>query len=198
MPFNPYDHAWANERFGDMDLRARNRFSQTDPAGNRFLKDGVRYVGEQFLGRFDGTDLDGWHREVKAVTNHELAPYLGRIQPVSGHVGAGYLTTYYPGKWERTGRATSPTFTARDDQYLMFLIAGVPDDLVGMRLLADGREVAMWRGDNWHHFNLVIFPLHQFAGQQLQLEIFNHEVGDRPRLMLDHVMLVRKESPGAQ
>ena len=198
MPFDVCDHAWANERFGDMDLRARNRFSQTDPAGNRFLRDGVRYVGEQFLGRFDGTDLDGWQREVKAVTNHELAPFTDRVFPVSGHVGPGFLTTYYPGKWERTGRATSPQFTARDDQYLMFLIAGEPHDRVGMRLLADGEEVAMWRGDNWHDFKLVIYPLRQFAGQQLQLEIFSNEVGDRPRLMLDHVMLVRKESSGSQ
>ena len=73
MPFNVFDHAWANARFGDSDLRATNRFSQTDPAGNRFTKNGVRYVGEQFLGRFDGSDLDGWYREVKAVTNHALA-----------------------------------------------------------------------------------------------------------------------------
>ena len=196
MPFDVHDHAWANERFGDVDLRARNRFSQTEPAGNRFTRDGVRYVGEQFIGRFDGTDLDGWHREVKAVTNHELAPFTDRIFPVSGHVGPGFLTTYYPGKWERMGRATSPTFTARDNQFLMFLIAGEPDDRVGMRLLADGSEVVVWRGDNWNAFQLVIYPLGHVAGQQLQLEIFNNEVGDRPRLMLDHVMLVRQESTG--
>ena len=193
MPINVYDHAWANERFGNMDLRARNRFSQTDPAGNRFLWDGVRFVGEQFLWRFDGTDLDGWHREVKAVTNHELAPYFDRIHPVQGHVGPGFLTTYFPGKWERTGRATSPTFAARDDQYLMFLIAGERHDQVGLRLLADGEEAAVWRGANWGSFDMVIFPLRQLAGKELQLEIFNNEIGDRPRLMLDHVMLVRRE-----
>ena len=194
MPFDVFDHAWANERFGDMDLRARHRFSQTDPAGNRFTQDGVRYVGEQFLGRFDGTDLDGWQRDSKAVTNHELAPFDDRIFPVRGHVGPGFLTTYYPGKWERTGRATSPTFTARDDQYLVFLIAGEAHDRVGLRLLADGEEVALWRGVSWEAFEMVIYPLRQLAGKELQLEIFNHEIGDRPRLMLDHVMLVRRES----
>ena len=194
MPFNVVDHVWANERFAGHDVRANNRYSQTDPAGNRLTKDGVRYVGEQFLGRFDGSDLDGWHREGKAVTNHALAPYFDRVYPIRGHVGPGFLTTYFPGKWERTGRATSPTFTARDDQYLMFLIAGEPHDHVGMRLLADGEEVAMWRGDKWGAFELVIHPLNHVAGQQLQLEIVNNEVGDRPRLMLDHVMLVRRES----
>ena len=198
MPFDVFDHAWANERFGEMDLRARNRFSQTDPAGNRLTKGGVRYVGEQFLGRFDGSDLDGWHREVKAVTNHALAPFHDRIYPIRGHVGTGFLTTHFPGKWERTGRAYSPTFTAREDQYLTFLIAGEPHEHVGMRLLAHGKEVAVWRGDNWEAFELVVYPLHQVAGKQLQLEIFNNEIGDRPRLMLDHVMLVRQESPGSQ
>ena len=198
MPFDVFDHAWANERFDDLDLRATNRFSQTDAAGNRFAKDGVRYVGEQFLGRFDGTDLDGWQRDEKAVTNHELAPFGDRIFPVRGHVGPGFLTTYYPGKWERTGRATSPTFTARDDQYLVFLIAGEAHDRVGLRLLADGEEVALWRGANWEAFELVVYPLRDVAGRELQLEIVNHEVGDRPRLMLDHVMLVREEAAVSQ
>ena len=197
MPFDVFDHAWANERFADHDVRAINRYSQTDPAGNRFTKDGVRYVGEEFLGRFDEitseTELDGWRREVKAVTNHALAPFADRVYPVAGHVGPGFLTTFYPGKWERTGRAYSPTFVAWDDQYLAFLIAGERHDHVGMRLLADGHEVAVWRGDSWGDFELVTYPLRQVAGKELQLEIFNNEIGDRPRLMLDHVMLVRRE-----
>ena len=198
MPFEVIDHAWANERFGHLDLRANNRFSQDDPAGNRVIEHGVRYVGEEFLGRFEDRGLDGWRREGKAVTNHILGPFYDRRYPVRGHVGPGFLTTYYPGKWERTGRATSPTFTARDDQYLMFLIAGERHDFVGLRLLADGEEVAVWRGDNWRDFEMVIYPLRQLAGKELQLEIFNHEIGDRPRLMLDHVMLVRQESPDGQ
>ena len=198
MPFDVVDHLWANEHFGNFDLRARNRFSPTDPTANRFTHHGVRYVGEQFLGRFDGTDLDGWHREVKAVTNHGLAPFLKRIAPIRGRVGPGFLTTYYPGKWERTGRAISPVFSATEDQYLAFLIAGEFDDLVGMRLLADGQEVAVWRSDSSEYFELVIHPLHDVAGKELQLEIFNHEIGDRPRLMLDHVMLVRMEPVTSQ
>ena len=80
----------------------------------------------------------------------------------------------------------------------MFLIAGEPHDDVGMRLLADGEEVAVWRGDNWREFEMVVYQLRDVAGKELQLEIFNNEVGDRPRLMLDHVMLVREESPGTQ
>ena len=176
MPFDVFDHQWANDRFGDMNLRARNRFSQTDPAGNRFTDDGVRYVGEQFLGRFEDRGLDGWQREGKAVTNHVLGPFHDRIYPIRGHVGPGFLTTYFPGKWERTGRAYSPTFVARDNQLLMFLIAGERNDFVGMRLLADGEEIAVWRSDNWTVFEMVIYPLREVAGKELQLEIFSNEI----------------------
>ena len=202
MSFNAVDHDWANQRFAAFDLRAKNRFSQTDPAGNRFAVDGSGefvYVGEEFLGRFENGGMDGWHVEGKAVSNHAQNPFLDTVDsPVFGHVGPGYLTTYFLGKWERTGRAVSPTFTARDDQYLAFLIAGELHDLVGLRLLADGQEVAVWRSDSSKYFELVIHPLHDVAGKELQLEIFNHEIGDRPRLMLDHVMLVRRESPDSQ
>ncbi len=197
ISFSVADHDWANQRFAGLDLRAKNRFSQTDPAGNRFGIDGIdtgAYVGEEFLGRFENGGMDGWQVDGKAVSNHALNPYLDtRRRPVIGHVGPGYLTTYFLGKWERTGRATSPTFTARDDQYLAFLIAGEFHDHVGLRLLADGQEVAVWRGENREDFELVIYPLREVAGKDLQLEIFNHEIGDRPRLMLDHVMLVRRE-----
>ena len=200
MSFNAVDHDWANQRFAGLDLRAKNRFSQTDPAGNRFIVDGNRtiaYVGEEFLGRFENGEMDGWQVEGKAVSNHAQNPFLDTVDhPVAGHVGPGYLTTYFLGKWERTGRASSPTFTARDDQHLAFLIAGEPHDLVGLRLLADGHEVAVWRGDDSENFELVVYPLHEVAGKELQLEIFNNEIGDRPRLMLDHVMLVRQELPG--
>ena len=198
MSFDVVDHDWANQRFASLDLRAKNRFSQIDPAGNRFVVDGIRtfaYVGEEFLGRFENGGMDGWQVDDKAVSNHALNPFFDTVDhPVAGHVGPGYLTTYFLGKWERTGRALSPTFTARDDQYLAFLIAGESHDLVGLRLLADGQEVAVWRGEDPAYFELVIYPLHELAGKELQLEIFNNEIGDRPRLMLDHVMLVRRES----
>ena len=197
MPFDAADHQWVNQRFADLDLRSVSYFSQTIPADNRLVIDDVRFVGEQFIGRFE-EGLDGWKSDHKAVSNNSDIVYYNLWMSVFGHVGPGFLTTYYPGKWERTGQAYSPTFTAREDQHLMFLIAGEPHEGVGLRLLADGQEIAVWRGDNWGEFELVVYPLRHVAGQELQLEIFNNEIGDRPRLMLDHVMLVREESPGTQ
>ena len=68
MPFDVADHQWANERFAGRDLRARNRFSLTDPAGNRFRVGGGHYVGVQFLGRFEG-GMDNWRVEGGANTS---------------------------------------------------------------------------------------------------------------------------------
>ena len=192
MPFDAADHQWANDRFAARDLKMANRFSQTTPADNLLVVDDTRFVGEQFIGRFE-VGLDGWTSDQKAVSNNKDIAYYGLGNTVFGHVGSGFLTTYHPGKWERTGQASSPTFTARQDQYLMFLIAGEPHDRVGIRLIADGEEVAVWRGENWREFEMVVYPLRDVAGKELRLEIFNHEIGERPRLMLDHVMLVRKE-----
>ncbi len=197
MPFDAADHQWVNEKFAGFDLRSVSRFSQAIPEDNSLVVDGRRFVGEQFIGQFE-TGLDGWKSDQKAVSNNKDIVFYGLSMPVFGHVGPGFLTTYYPGKWERTGRAYSPTFTSRKNQYLMFLIAGEPHEDVGMRLLADGDEVAIWRGDNWRDFDVVVFSLREVAGKALQLEIFNNEIGDRPRLMLDHVMLVREESPPSQ
>ena len=118
-----------------------NWFSQTDPAGNQLVVNGTRYVGELFLGRFE-TDLDGWRLEGKAVSNNNQLKYYKPGEPVFGHVGPGFLTTYWPGKWEKIGSALSPKFTARDDQFLMFLIAGYAGGDVEVRLLVDGQKVS--------------------------------------------------------
>ena len=195
MPFDVADHEWANARFDVSELRAVNRYSQTDPTGNRIFVDGVHFVGERFLGRFENS-LDGWWLEGKAVSNNSELSYPRAGEPIFGHVGPGYLSSYWPGKWERTGRALSPKFAARGDQYLMFLLAGISSDLVGFRLLADGKEAAVWRGNNTRQFDVIVYPLEEVAEKQLQLEIFNNEIGDYPRLLLDHVMLVRKASIG--
>ena len=199
MHFDAKDHQWVNKRFAGLDLRAVNRFSQTRPADNRIIANGVVYVGEQFLGRFENGSLDGWEVKGKGVSNHEVNPYLGTVHWLAfGHVGPGYLTTYYPGKWERQGSALSPRFTGSANQSLMFLIAGEASEHVGVRLLADGSQIAVWRGESLKSFDLVLYELSIVAGKQLQLEVFNNEIGDRPRLMLDHVMLVRREAPSAQ
>ena len=59
-----------------------------------------------------------------------------------------------------------------------------------MRLLADGAEVAAWRGKNTEHFERVAHLLDGLAGKRLHLELFDSEGGGWEHIMLDHVRLV--------
>ncbi len=197
MPFDASDHQWVLERFADRDLAYK---SPTDPAGNRFRLGNQRYIGEQFLGRFE-SGLDGWRVEGEAVTNHsEYRVYMG----MGRHVGSGFLTSYHPHRDKATGKALSPEFSARADQYLAFLIAGGSGHDVGLRLLADGEQVAVWRGQNSARFALIVYPLADVADKRLrldkhlQLELFDDSLDNWGHIMLDHVMLMRREADGGQ
>ena len=203
MPFDVGDHQWANERFADQDVRAKNRFGQTEPAANRFrigASDALLYVGERFLERFE-RGPEGWHFEGEAFSNHDQhAFYTGQL-PIFGHVGSGFLTSYHPNTGDAaTGQAFSPEFTAQADQSLAFLLAGGPGRNAGLRLLAEGETVAVWyAAGEWRHisgeraekFDLIVYPLSAVAGKRLQLQLFDHEPGHGGHIMLDHVMLVR-------
>ena len=154
---------------------------------------GHLYLGEQALARFEG-GFDGWLLEGEAVTNHGQHERYGGQQLISGNEGRGFLTSYHPDKGDRTtGRALSPMFTAESGQYLAFLIAGGTGGGVGLRLLADGDEAAVWRGENTERFKRVIYPLGEVAGQRLQLELFDDETGGWGHIMLDHVVLARRQ-----
>ncbi len=202
MPFDVADHQWANERFAGRDLRARHRFSLTEPADNRLRVGDRHYDGEQFLGRFEA-GLDGWTLTGDAVTNHrDQAFYVGQ-DPIFGHVGPGFLTSYHPEAGdESTGSARSPEFTATAGHHLAMRVgngsggqeragrvSGNSEINVGVRLLADGQEVAVWRGRS-RHLTLIVHPLARVAGQSLQLELFDHD--PEGHIMLDHVLLVRE------
>ena len=191
MPFNAVNAQWAAARFADRDLRARQILSTGEPSLNQFHVNGHSYIGEQYLGHFE-YDFDGWQLAGEAVSNfNQHANYEGQSF-LWGRAGSGFLTTYHPSKGnDATGRARSPKFVATADQCLAFLIAGGDGEKVGLRLLADGEEVAVWRGSSNERFELIVHPLAYVAGKSLQLELFDQlYFGERGHVMLDHVMLV--------
>ena len=194
MPFDAVTAQWAVESFAGRDLVARNTFSTSMPDRNRFLFDGHIYLGEQLLAHF-GNGLDGWRLSSDSFSNytqHESSQGQG---PLWARADSDFLTSYHPTLGNQaTGRAHSPTFTAAADQYLAFLIAGGQQEGVGLRLLADGDEVAVWRGRNSNDFKMTVHPLGYVAGRPLQLELFDQELGDWGHIMLDHAMLVTCDS----
>ena len=149
---------------------------------------------QRVLGSFE-EGLDDWRLDGDAVTiEGQHARTVGQ-QPIRGHVGRGFLTSYHPNRGDAvTGTARSPAFTSADGSLLTFLIAGGDGDGVGVRLLADGAEVAVWRGRDTEHFEEVGYLLAGLAGQTLHLELFDAEVGGWGHIMLDHVRLVQVDA----
>ncbi len=160
--------------------------------------DGRLLLGGSVLARFED-GFDGWLPEGEAITNHGQHEHYKGQQPIGGNMGRGFLTSYHPDKGDRaTGRALSLAFTAEPDQYLAFLIAGGMGSGVGLRLLADGEEAMVWRGENTERFRQVVHSLAEVAGRSLQLELFDHETGGWGHIMLDHVMLARRNENDPQ
>ena len=152
----------------------------------------AEYLGDvdanRLLGDFE-EGFDGWRLEGDAVTNHREHEYVQL--PIRGNVGPGFLTSYHPTASDAaTGAARSPEFTATNDELLAFRIAGGGGDGVGVRLLADGEPIEVWRGRNSEHFETVVHPLSGLADKTLQLEMFDHETGGWGHIMLDHVMVI--------
>ena len=194
MPFDAVSAQWAVESFADHDLVARNTFSTSVPGRNHFLFDGHIYIGEQILAHF-GNGLDGWRLSSDSFSNYAHHESSQDQRLIWARADSNYLTSYHPTLGNQaTGRARSPTFTAAADQYLAFLIAGGEKEGVGLRLLADGDEVAVWHGRNSNHFKMTVHPLGYVAGRPLQLELFDQESGKWGHIMLDHAMLVTCDS----
>ena len=194
MPFDSPDDQWAISRFSGQTLFHNGSFLKTHPtipsANQAVLPDGSLVVGERFIGDFE-SGMNGWLIEGDALTNHADFELYRWQQDVIGNIGPGFLTSYHPTNQDfPTSGAASPKFTAETDQYLAFLIAGGNADGVGVRLLSDGEEVAVWRGRDTEWFSPVIYPLADVAGKTLQLQLFDNESGYWGHIMLDHVLIL--------
>ena len=195
MPFDSPDTNWVISRFPKHTIYSKeNALLKTHPSypsDNHLLhSDGSVSFGKRFIGNFE-SGMNSWRVEGDAVTNHaDFELYQGQ-RDIFGNIGAGFLTSYHPTKGDiPTGSATSPKFAAESGEYLAFLIAGGEGDGVGVRLLSDGDEVAVWRGQNTEWFKPVIYSLAEHTGETLQLQLFDNESGGWGHIMLDHVIIL--------
>ncbi len=170
MPFDTNDHQWAVDHFAERELRVAGDF------------DGLRVISNFEDG------LDGWRLSGDGIGKYSPYPRF----PTIGYSGQGFLTSFHPRKGDAaTGTARSPEFTACPADSLSFLLAGGSSKYVGVRLLADGVGVQVWRGTGGV-FETIVHPLTKVAGKTLQLEMFDAEVEYGGRIALDHVTLVRE------
>ena len=184
------DPIWQG-RFGVRE-RIRDHYQSVDASSNQWHFGTLHLVGEQFIGQFED-GLDGWLLADEAVTNQSRHEQKQHQILITGSEGRGFLTTYHFDKGDAaTGQARARVFIPESDHYLVFLIAGGEGIGVGLRLWADEEEIMVWRGENTEDFKLVAYPLAEVAGRRLHLEMFDDETGGWGHIMLDHVMLARR------
>ena len=196
MPFDSHDAQWAFSRFSGRTIYSNElglaETHPTTPSYNRFLHPGGSLTFERFIGNFESDDRNEWRIEGDAVTNHADFEIYYLQRRIKGNIGAGFLTSFHPTDGDlSTGSATSPEFVVEADRYLTFLIAGGRGNGVGVRLLIDGEEAAVWRGQNTERFRTVIYPLAKHAGKTLQLQLFDNASGGWGHIMLDHIVILR-------
>lgn len=199
LPFDTRDRRWVTERFNGRDLRYSYR-SNALASDNRFCIDGRFYVGESFIERFE-RGLDSWRwtdRGGELSQREGGAPGRGFVTGpgqglATGHVG-GFFNSFHPeGGDLGTGNGLIANIVGREDQYLVFLIAGGASAGVGARLLANGETVSMWRGRDKENFKPVAYPLRGLEGKALRLEVFDEDSGPWGHVMIDHVLLAQQE-----
>ena len=177
MPFDTTDHQWALERFSGHEIRIASD-----------------YDGIQIISNFEDS-LDGWQPRGDGIGRWTPQNLSHAQIPTEGYSGWGFLTSFHPRQKDvAIGTARSPEFSASSGDSLTFLIAGGESERVGIRLLADGIETQVWRGEDSEYFSPVVYPLSEAAGKALQLEMFDGEVSPWGHIMLDHVTLVRGEA----
>ena len=196
MPFDSDDHHWTVERFSGRALLDMYGFHHpTNPRFNLAAYGSELWIGDRFLYHFED-GFGNWRREGDAITNHGRCGHYQGQAPIIGSAGPGFLTSYHPTLGDgAVGRALSPEFTARDGRLLAFRVAGGSADGVGVRLLVEGMQVAVWRGRDRERFHWEFHLLAGIAGKRLQLEIFDYETGGWGHIMLDQVLLFRRQ-PG--
>ena len=188
MPFDALDDDWVAKRFDPDRLRS---YAHPNVANrNVLMYENKRYVGVSLLLRFkDG--VANWQLE-GGMFNHGQHRLFAHQTRIEANLGADFLTSFHPARGdESVGWALSPEFTATAAEVLSFRLAGGSGQGVGVRLLADGGEVAVWRGDDSERFRRQEWPLADLVGQRLQLELFDKESRVWGHIMLNHVLVMR-------
>ena len=165
----------------------------TNPRFNLVAYDSELWIGDRFLYHFE-EGFGNWRREGDAITNHGRCEHYQGQAPIIGSAGPGFLTSYHPTLGDgAVGRAPSPEFTARDGQLLAFRVAGGKADGTGVRLLVDGKQVAVRGGSDQERAHWEFHLLAGITGKRMQLEIFDYETGAWDHIMLDQVLLLRRQ-----
>lgn len=186
MPLSSPDPAWLRRAFAGAELWWKHLDPRLDR--NQVWIAGKPYRPVEALGLFD-TGLDGWASRGEAMTQVVST----RTQAHLGAVGASFIDSSRPAGDVATGELSSPPFTPRVHDQLVFLVGGGRSSNVGVELSVDDRVVDTWRGLDDYELSLMSHDLTPQAGKTCQLKIYDASQTSGGYILADHFMVIRPE-----
>ena len=172
---------------GGLDLNRRNQVVSTSRNSTTLLSSVERGKAPE-AGRpdvvyadFEGKDYAGWKVEGEAFANSPSRADNGKLyEELEAFQGKGLVNSSRRRNNEDsvaadkyTGKLTSPEFTI-EHKFIRFLIGGGGEiDVLGLRLIVDGKVVHRAAGRNAGKLRPEVFDVREFLGKKAHLEIID-------------------------
>jgi uncharacterized protein (DUF608 family) len=145
---------------------------------------------------FEGKDYAGWKVEGEAFADSPSRADNGKLyEELAGFEGEGLVNSSRRRAGEDsvaadryTGKLTSPVFTI-ERKFIRFLIGGGGElDILGLRLIVDGKTVRQAAGHNAGKLRREVFDVREFAGKTAHFEVLDEAKGGWGHITLDQIV----------
>lgn len=146
------------------------------------------FLKGQLIADFERRGYEGWEITGEAFGTRPSSGTVPGQHPVLGFQGRGVVNGYEKGD-QPTGRMTSPEFKITKP-WLNFLIGGGenPQNLAA-NLLVDGQVVRSATGRKTEEMHWVAWPVSEFVGKDVRVELVDEESGEWGHILFDHLIL---------
>lgn len=187
---------------GGLDLRRRNQILQGVRGGVAVLQTvevgevGKAAQSDVVFADFEGADYVGWTPEGEAFDKVPYRADNGELyEELQGFEGKGLVNSHRRRAGENSvaadryvGTLTSPEFTI-ERKFIRFLIGGGGEiDVLGIRLIVDGKVVRRAAGQNAGKMRRDVFDVREFAGKKGRIQIVDQAREGWGHITLDQIV----------
>ncbi|MDP8245809.1 MAG: hypothetical protein P9L94_17130 [Candidatus Hinthialibacter antarcticus] len=181
FPLNDSDHFSIVQIHADKNFQAHNF---------KLRVDGALHHGVETIGLFENA-TEGWVFQGDAMDAQPSKMELGLFPKVTGYVGNGLIHSgLREDEGAHTGTTSSPIFSPKDNQRLIFAVGGSQNSSVGVRLMKGESILGEWRGKGEPQLDKIILDLSPYTGEDLRLYVFDHDENENEFILFDHAMIL--------
>jgi hypothetical protein len=190
MPFDALDETWVRASFPQDRIAMRFKKDSLQASENQVRFGARAFVGRQIVESFEADRAARSWRVSGTMHVESFKEAASNQSLIFGRTGQRILSSWSATAADAgTGEATSPTFVAQTGDFLVFYVSGGASPGVGVALVADGKEVGVWRGQNNEAMLPVLVPLTVHAGQSLSLKVFDRSRDGWGHIAIDQIFL---------